>query len=115
MIIQLDDQTTVELRDFVSMRLKHELQQIYWRDQELASASGTEPTVTTSLKGARVLEAQDHAVKSLVVKFTNHEQEITDPDKIFQQLLDLPSALGETVYAAVNQLLTASNQPVPKV
>ena len=111
-IITLSLGGSAQLKDFVSMRLKHELQKLYLSGSEL-NAQGTPTTV--GVPATVVLEAQDLAVKSLVQELKVGDKSYTQPEEILEQILDLPAQDGEKIFAAVNQLLSASSTQVPKV
>ncbi len=114
MIIKIGDGQAI-IKDWVSMRLKHELQKMYWEKNEVGLAANEQVAKPTVIAGSVVLQAQDLAVKSLVEKLEIGGQIYTERDEILEKILDLPASDGEKIYQAVNQLLNDSGKAVPKV
>lgn len=113
MLVPLSHDNQAVLADCVTMRLRHDLQKLYLQGSHVNLGAAATPQ---ELPAQVVMEAQDLAVKSLVVSLTVGGQVFTSPkDDLLEKIFDLPAADGQAIYDAVNQLLTASNQPVPKV
>ncbi len=111
MILQIGD-GEVELQDWVSMRLKQSLQQVYLSDQNLTA---NQPLTIKSVSATALLEAQNLALQGLIKKITLAGQAFTQPTEILEKILDLPAPEAEKIYQAVNQILTQSGKDLPKV
>ncbi len=110
MQIKLTNGNQAEIQELVTMRLRRELQAFYLQDQTVDHLTEAK----MKINGEALLKAQDWAVKSLVKSLTLNQQIITDREKIFEAILDLPSHDGELIYKTVNQILTESAASVPK-